>query len=76
MKLIVEFPLKILESYNGRDYLDEILDDNISYLLGEYCFENKIEFKIISLDLMKAVTELSDELVRYILEIKITIRTL
>lgn len=68
MKLIIEFPMNIICAYNGADNLDETLDDNISYLLGKHCYDNGVEFKILSLDFVQPKPNINDELIRYQVE--------
>lgn len=69
MKLIVEFPMSAVCSYNGASNLDETLNDNISYLIGKHCYDNKIAFKILNLDFVKPERNVNDELIRYQIEI-------
>jgi len=69
MKLIIEFPMNIVCSYNGASNLDETLDGNISYLIGKHCYDNKIYFKILNLVFVKPKPNVNDELIRYQVEI-------
>ena len=68
MKLIIEFPLLILSTYNGVSNLDITLDDNITYLLGKHCYTNEIKFEILNLDWVKPQPNINDELIRYEVE--------
>ncbi len=61
--------MNIVCSYKGENSLDETLDDKISYLLGKYCYENKIDFKILNLDFVNPEPSVNDELVRYQIEL-------
>ena len=63
--------MNILCSYNGKSNLDETLDDNISYLIGKYFYDNKIGFKILDLDFIKPEPNINDELVRYQIEMDV-----
>ncbi len=71
MIIIVEFPLDIINSYNGASNLDITLDDNISYLIGKYFYENKIDFKIDKIEFVSLKHNKNDELVRYELQIAV-----
>ena len=50
MNIIIEFPLQVLNSYNGQDNLDETLDENIKksednfgcFLISPYINQPKI----------------------------------
>jgi hypothetical protein len=71
MNIIIEFPLQVLNSYNGQDNLDETLDENITWLIKEYFLENSIEFDFKeSIQFVKPTPQKNDELVRYNLTIK------
>ena len=72
MKLTIEFPMHIVSAYHGKDNLDETMDENISYLIGKYCYDHQIDFKILSLDFIDAQPNVNDELVRYIVAIDTT----
>ena len=61
--------MNIVCSYHGASNLDKTLDDNISYLIGKYCYTNKIDFKILNLDFIKPEPNVNDELIRYQLDI-------
>lgn len=61
--------MNIVCSYKGASNLDETLDNNISYLIGKHCCDNKIDFKILNLDFVKPEPNVNDELIRYQLEI-------
>ena len=63
--------MHIVCAYNGASNLDETLDDNISYLIGKYFYENNIDFKILDMDFVVPEPEINDELVRYDVEIGI-----
>ena len=63
--------MNIVCSYKGASNLDETLDDNISYLIGKYCYDNKIDLKILNLDFVKSVPNINDELIRSQIEIGI-----
>ncbi|MBL0020447.1 MAG: hypothetical protein IPP17_29425 [Bacteroidetes bacterium] len=69
MKLIVEFPMYVVCSYHGADELDVTLDDNISYLIGKYCYDNGIAFKILDLCFVDPEPNVHDELLRYQVEL-------
>ncbi len=69
MKLIVEFPMYVVCSYHGADELDVTLDDNISYLIGKYCYDNGIAFKILDLCFVAPEPNVHDELLRYHVEL-------
>ena len=58
-------------SYNGAEELDVTLDDNISYLIGKYCYDNGIAFKILDLCFVDPEPNVHDELVRYQVELGI-----
>jgi len=68
MHLLIEFPMHVVASYHGPGNLDVALDDNISYLIGKYCHDHQIPFTIHSIDFVPAQPQLSDELVRYKVE--------
>ena len=61
--------MNVVCSYNGASNLDETLDDNISYLIGRYCYNNEIDFKILSLEFVEPEPNVNDELIRYKIEI-------
>lgn len=71
MKLIIEFPIIVLNAYNGASNLDETLDDNITYLIGKNCYDNQIEFKIVNFDFVPPVPNVNDELFRYQVELRV-----
>ncbi|GAB5525748.1 MAG: hypothetical protein Roseis2KO_36200 [Roseivirga sp.] len=71
MKLIIEFPLYIVSSYNGISNLDETLDDNISYLIGKYCYDHNIGFRILELTIADPEPKVHDGLIRYQVELEI-----
>jgi len=63
--------MHIVCSYNGASNLDETLDDNISYLMGKYFYDNNMDFEILDMDFVSPKPEINDELVRYHVEIGI-----
>ncbi len=69
MKIFIEFPIYELRKYKGVDNLDVVLDDNISYLIGKYFYDNHIYFKILALDFILPKPNVNDELVKYTVEI-------
>lgn len=58
--------------YHGVDNIDVTLDDNISYLIGKYFYDNKMEFNILSLKIVKPKPNINDELIQYEVEIGVT----
>lgn len=71
MKLIIEFPMLIAITYHGASNLDETLDENISYLIGKYFYQNNIDFKILVLDFIAPKPNINDTLIRYEVELGI-----
>jgi len=64
-ELIIEFPMCVVNAYNGAGNVDETLDDNITYIIGRHFHEYDIEFSIQSMNLVPPTPEVNDELVRY-----------
>lgn len=71
MKLLIEFPVNIVTNYHGSSNLDETLDENISYLIGKYFYENQIDFKILELEFITPKPNTNDEMIQYIIELGI-----
>lgn len=69
MKLLIEFPMNVVINYHGASNLDETLDENISYLIGKYFYENKIDFKILNLEFISPKPSINDEMIQYEVEI-------
>ena len=69
-QLVIEFPTYILTGYNGLNNLDETLDDNITYVIGRYFYENEIGFAVESLNFIQPIPNHNDELVRYVVSIE------
>ena len=64
-KLFIEFPMHIVAHYHGASNLDETLDENISYLLGKYFYQNSIDFKILQLDFVDPQPNIHDKHIQY-----------
>ncbi|WP_445457590.1 hypothetical protein [Flavobacterium sp. HNIBRBA15423] len=69
MKLLIEFPMQIVITYHGISNLDETLDENISYLIGKYFYQNNIDFKMLSLNFIASKPNINDKLIRYEIEL-------
>lgn len=69
MKLLIEFPLHIVKTYHGPGNLDETLDEHISYLIGKYCYDHQLTFRIHEIEFVDAQPKVHDELVRYWVEL-------
>lgn len=70
-KLFIEFPMHIIVHYHEVSNLDETLDENISYLLGKYFYQNSIDFKILQLDFVDPQPNIHDEHIQYVIEVGI-----
>jgi len=66
-KLIIEFPMRVLSTYNGGlENLDITLDDNITYFL---CTASGIA-SILESDIISSIVGESEELYRYCVDYK------